>query len=313
MSGKLGSDHDNNGIETEDASFNPTATFGVVGQYKGWGLGLAFTGQVSENTVVSGPAAGARIRSDALVNRISLARQFRDGDVVVGLSAVGALLQMTSFSEDSSQELLGLSGGSLGAGVVFKPADKSYRIGASGQLPIVSDETTTQECDPLDCAGYILPERVQIPWQARVGFAARRGATPWNRTTKRRWVDEKALLWAVDMILTGTTPRGAGLEAFGQRQLQPSGRTLSLSVRGGVDYEWKPGRLRVRAGSYFEPSRFRDPEGDDIPGRLHITFGADLRVWQFGFWDDQYRVRLSLTSDLAHKFANSGLSLGFWH
>lgn len=69
----------------------------------------------------------------------------------------------------------------------------------------------------------------------------------------------------------------------------------------------------MRGGTYWEPSRFRDPEGDPIDGRLHLTLGLDIRVWQFGLWGDRYRVRMSLTSDGARGYGNGGLSIGFWH
>ena len=308
----LGSDHDNNGIATSDATFDPSVTFGVVLQYKDWGFGGGATGLVIENRIDSDSMA--RVRSEALINQLVVARHFWDGQLVVGIAARSVLLSVATVSSlEEDQTLLELGGGSAEAGVVWKPSNQSLRVGASLRLPVLSDETTVEACDPLNCAGYVLPNKVKVPWQASVGVAGRRAPSAWNRTSHQRWVDEKALLWAVDVVLTGTTQRGAGLEAFGLHQLQPSGRKHAVSVRGGVDYEWVPGRLRVRGGSYYEPGRFRDPEGNDIGGRLHLTFGADLRVWQFGFWDDLYRVRLSLASDVAQSFGNGGLSIGFWH
>jgi hypothetical protein len=69
----------------------------------------------------------------------------------------------------------------------------------------------------------------------------------------------------------------------------------------------------VRGGTYWEPSRFRDADGDAIRGRLHLTLGLDIRVWQFGLWGDHHRVRVSLTSDGARGYGNGGASIGFWH
>ncbi|MCP4446028.1 MAG: hypothetical protein GY811_11880 [Myxococcales bacterium] len=151
-----------------------------------------------------------------------------------------------------------------------------------------------------------------MPWEASVGVARRHSPLAWNRSAATRWVDQRALPWAVDLVVTGKTARGAGIEAFGLHKLQPSGRKHAFSVRGGVKYEWFPGRFRVRGGSYFEPGRFKDPAGDDIGGRIHLTLGADLRVWQFSFWEKPYRVRFSLTSDVAENFGNGGFSIGFW-
>jgi hypothetical protein len=78
-------------------------------------------------------------------------------------------------------------------------------------------------------------------------------------------------------------------------------------VRGGAEYEWLPGRLRLRAGTYWEPARY-----DDVGGRLHLTFGTELRVVEFRLWGRR-RFELSLTGDVAVRYRNVGLSIGFWH
>jgi hypothetical protein len=102
--------------------------------------------------------------------------------------------------------------------------------------------------------------------------------------------------------------QGAGLEAFLDKELQPSGRSASLSLRLGAEYEWVPGWFRIRGGTYWEPPRFADVEG-----RLHVTVGFDVRFWSFSFWGSKYRLRLSLAGDAARQYGNTLLSLGFWH
>jgi hypothetical protein len=64
-------------------------------------------------------------------------------------------------------------------------------------------------------------------------------------------------------------------------RLQPAGRSISIGARAGVEYEWVPGRFRIRGGSYYEPSRYQDGMGEDVPGRFHATLGLDVRVWSF--------------------------------
>ena len=113
---------------------------------------------------------------------------------------------------------------------------------------------------------------------------------------------------AADVIVTGSSDNAYGLEAFGQHELQRSGRHRSLGVRGGAEYEWLPGRLRVRGGSYWEPGRFVG-----VGGRLHATFGVEVRAFQFWFWGTERRGRISLTADVADHYGNGGLSVGFWH
>ena len=134
------------------------------------------------------------------------------------------------------------------------------------------------------------------------------GPTPWNRRVTDEFRDERNTILAADLIVSGPVADGAGLEAFLQKQLQPSGRHGSVSLRLGAEYEWIPGWLRIRGGSYWEPPRFAD-----VTGRLHLTLGLDVRFWSFSLWGSQYRMRISLGADGARQYGNSVLSLGFWH
>jgi hypothetical protein len=119
--------------------------------------------------------------------------------------------------------------------------------------------------------------------------------------------DEQAVTLAADLVVTGATGNGYGIEAFGMQQLQRSGASVALSLRGVVEYEWLPGRLRLRGGAYWEPARF-----DGVGGRFHTTVGAELAVWQFYFLG-QRRLRLAFTADVASRYRNAGVSIGFWH
>jgi hypothetical protein len=79
-------------------------------------------------------------------------------------------------------------------------------------------------------------------------------------------------------------------------------------LRTGAEYEWIPGRLRVRGGAYWEPGRF-----EGVAGRGHATLGFDLRLFGFSFLGDRYRLRFSSAADGAARYANVLFSLGFWH
>jgi hypothetical protein len=214
--------------------------------------------------------------------------------------------------EPEPAELFAVTAFGLEAGALWKPAERSYRVGASASLPIESGEPDIDRCQGT-CLDFTLPSRVVVPWQAGVGFAVRKGPTPWNRRVESDFRDERSTIWALDVLVTGKVKDGYGLEAFARNRLQPSGRRHGVSVRGGVEYEWAPGRFRVRGGSYWEPSRFKDPAGEHIPGRLHLTAGFDFRLWSFSFWGDPYRLRLSMTVDSARRYGNGGLSIGFWN
>ena len=95
-------------------------------------------------------------------------------------------------------------------------------------------------------------------------------------------------------------------KAYSQ-ELQRSGEHSSFSLRGGVEYEWLPGRLRLRGGSYWEPGRF-----ERVGGRLHGTFGIEVRVFEANVWGRR-RGRITLTGDVAERYRNVGVSIGFWH
>ena len=133
------------------------------------------------------------------------------------------------------------------------------------------------------------------------------GPTAWNQPITTVFRDERALTLAADLVVTGATRNGYGIEAFSMQQLQRSGRAIAVSPRGGAEYEWLPGRLRLRGGSYWEPSRF-----DGVGGRLHFTIGAELAVWEFPLFGP-HRLRLTFTADEAARYRNIGASIGFWH
>ncbi|HEY8143140.1 MAG TPA: hypothetical protein VIG06_10725 [Kofleriaceae bacterium] len=310
----LGSDFDNNGIKQEtEFGFlkGPIVTGGLVGQYGCWGLGgsLVFAEQQLEER-----ADGSTVVPSAVVGRVSLARAFFDYQLMGGIGIRAGTFGMQLEVEDGRrrEDLFSITGSALEAGAIWRPRDLDLRAGAAGSLPVSSEQVESEECDPLDCEGFILPDRAALPWQVSMGGAWRFGPTPWNRVVAARWRDEKALIVAADLVVTGRVPDGYGLEAFARQELQPSGRSISWSPRAGAEYEWVPGRFRLRAGAYWEPARFRDPAGKEIIGRAHGTLGLDLRVWQFHFWGKDFRLRMSITGDAARDYGNGGLSLGFW-
>jgi hypothetical protein len=155
--------------------------------------------------------------------------------------------------------------------------------------------------------GYILPTHVVSPARVIGGLAYRFARTQWNQLVPTRWRDEHALTMTADVLVTGKSPNAYGIEAFGLQQLQRSGRHTAVSLRGGAEVEAVPGRLRLRLGSYWEPERFVDQGG-----RIHVTFGIEVRV--FEFWlIGRRRGRLSFTGDVASQYRNVVGSIGFWH
>jgi hypothetical protein len=295
LTGTYSSDYDNNG---EDASGGVSfLTLGLGGRYHDWALAFTGIGQVA-------PVAGSSgLTAQAARARITLAHWIPDLDL-----AVGGGVQIATFelNPQMGPSLFSISGTGLIAGATWLPRGESFRLAAALESPIDGGEVEG-DCDPNNCNGYILPERVRAPWRLVAGGAIRRADSAWNQLVAGPFRDEKSLTLAADIVVSGATDNGYGLEAFGKHQLQPSGRHIVVGLRGGLEYEWLPGRLRVRAGAYWEPGRF-----EDVGGRLHETFGIDLRVGEFHLWGPR-RGRLSLTSDVATRYRNAGISVGFWH
>jgi hypothetical protein len=79
-----------------------------------------------------------------------------------------------------------------------------------------------------------------------------------------------------------------------------------------VEGEAIPGYLVLRGGTYYEPSRFRDPAGP----RVHGTFGLDVRipiVWSvFGLLEDDNTFRVGGAIDGALRYFGWGVSAGIW-
>jgi hypothetical protein len=309
LNGSLSTDYDNNGFTSAEGGTS-VLTGGLGLRVGEWAGAITATQQYAPLVdAMYTTSAGRSVPLQASVLRIqlALARWVERLDTAIGVSATSALFQLApDCTGTDCGSLFDVSGAGLEIGATWVPREQSFRIGAALASPIRGGDVSG--CDPMDCAGWILPEKIVSPWRLAVGGAYRFATTDWNQLVGGYFRDEKSLTLAADLIVSGSSPNAYGLEAFGQHELQRSGRNTSVGVRGGAEYEWLPGRLRVRGGSYWEPGRFVG-----VSGRLHVTFGLEVRVFEFWFWGSQRRGRLSLTSDLADHYRNGGLSIGFWH
>lgn len=297
----LGSDFDNNGTPTTEALSVKVFDLGLVGLYEAWGVGISL--ETVSYRVTPEVAASGVTQVAAHRGRVVLGRALFDETVVAALGFRGGTLSIGR----GDKELFQVAGDALEAGVILAPRGRAIRGGLRFSLPIHGSDVETT-CDPANCNGYILPERVVAPWELGLGVAWRQGTSTWNHVRTGRFTDERAWTFAIDLVASGQVADGAGLEGFTQQQLQPSGRELVLSVRAGAEWELLPGRLRLRGGSYLEPPRLADA----IP-RLHFTAGLEVRLFRFVFWDAERRVALSLAGDVARRYGNVALAIAFWH
>jgi hypothetical protein len=119
------------------------------------------------------------------------------------------------------------------------------------------------------------------------------------------------LLLAAALHVDGRVIESVGVESFLQGHVNRSGERITLSPRIGAEIEPLPGWLKLRGGSYAEPSRFRGGTT-----RLHSTFGFDLKVFQsslFGLADPDAEWRVGGVVDVSRDYFSWGVSVGGWH
>jgi len=294
-------DYDNNGISVGSGGAQ-LFTSGIGLRVRDWAFAGTISGQQTP-IVNETPEPEDDLEAEGIRLRGVLAKHFPSKDLSIGLGVQQVLFRVNANNGD---EVFSINGWGLVGGFTYVPWMRDYRIAGSVESETRGTEVNAA-CDPENCMGYILPNSVVKPARVIGGFAYRFGPTPWNQLIKRRFRDEQALTVTTDVLVTGESPNAFGIEAFGIQQLQRSGRHTAISVRAGAEVEALPGRLRLRAGGYWEPERFVDQGG-----RMHVTFGLEVRVFEFWLFGKR-RGRISLTGDVASQYRNVAASVGFWH
>jgi hypothetical protein len=297
-----GQDSNDNGQLVTDVRRSLLGAVGLLLQYGQWGLSL--DGGYTAHEIAAQAGGGLGVRS--LIAHVGLARTFLDQAVAAGVGMrIGGLNVYTLAA--SSQTLFTRLGVSPDAGVVWMPKGSDFRLAASGGLPLATAPIQFN-CDPNNCAGYILPSNAIVPWDATLGGAWRFGPTPWNEKVSGDYRDERQLTVAFELSFMGAVDNGYGMEAFAAKQLQASGRSVSVTPRLGLETEPIAGWLRLRAGSYLEASRFAETSA-----RPHGTAGAQVRVVSFRLGGHERRVAVSAAADIAPRYKNLSISIGFWN
>jgi hypothetical protein len=301
LNASLSSDYGNTGLPPEDGGTS-IFTGGLGLRIHDWAI--AATATEASAPIAAQPGATA-LRASTLQLQLALSTWIPRADLAVGLALQAAQFGL---AQDGAGSLFQITGFGAEAGATWIPRLRDFRVGAAVATPIAGGSVATDACDPMMCDGFILPERVVSPWRASVGGAYRFARERWNQPVGGWFRDERALTLVADLVVFGASSDAYGLQAFGHKELERAGSVIAWSPRAGAEYEWLPGRLRLRAGSYWEPGRY-----DGVGGRLHGTFGVEVRVLQFWFWGARRRGRLSLTADVASLYRNIALSIGFWH
>ena len=280
-----------------------TAYAGGACMYFGkWGIALSSAGV--EYGLPPAIADSPPMTMMVAASQLTVGRPFLDGRLGVGVSLAAGEL---SIKQDATT-LFDMTAASFAGGVSLRLPGKPWRAGVFGQLPQISGDVTNNCADPTSCNGFVPPTAGKMPWQLGGGFAWRFGPTEWNEPGQTLFRDERALVVTADLAIIGPVADGMSVAGFAAQMPQASGRTADLSARAGAEGELLPGRLRLRAGSYWEPERI---EGRG--GRIHGTLGAELKLFAFSFLGRERRVRVAFAADIADRYQNIALSLGFWH
>jgi hypothetical protein len=116
---------------------------------------------------------------------------------------------------------------------------------------------------------------------------------------------------AGSMLISGPVEDAVGVESLVSQTVNRSGQRTVASPRLGVESGVLPDFLKLRAGTYIEPTRF-----DGSTPRVHATAGLDVKllVWNvFGFWPNDYMWRLGLGGDAARNYYTWGVTLAGWY
>lgn len=117
-------------------------------------------------------------------------------------------------------------------------------------------------------------------------------------------------LLSMDALFVGPSPSAVGIDAFIDQERRRAGASTTVGLRFGMETEPWLHRLKVRGGSYLEPSR-----NSGVPPRLHGTFGLDFRMFRWDLFGlvKPFTTRISVTSDVAPRYWDFGIGFGNWH
>lgn len=295
-----GVDFNNNGDPTNEYRRSAVYAPGLILQFGPWGVATNF----GYSRYEVAPEAGGGLGVRSLIPHLSLARHFEPLRMTFGVGLRGALLNV--YTREGSNGLFTQAGVSAELGSVWQPESANLRLALAGALPVYTGAIQT-DCDPLNCFGYILPERAAAPWILVIGSAYRFGRSAWNQKVDTQFRDEYQLTLGLDLMIVGALDNAYSIEEFAARRLQPSGAETTYSPHVGAEVEVIPGWLRLRAGSYFEPARYAG-----VDGRLHGTGGAEVRLFRFKLGTER-RVSIQVAADYAPRYHNVGISIGFWN
>lgn len=289
-------------------------------QYKRFGIGFLWRNSRTGYCITTG------CRGEGGKLRVSLTQSVLAGSVAFGqddfILSLGIFSAQASFSElgDESWRY-----GDTGVAVdmLFRPHGRPYRIGVAVRPEVVAGWRRDDGQSPF-IAGRRIYAAVVSPAVLSLGASWRlgEGAHRYNRLSPaaRRQLqvegdalpvpeeeprDALAGRWLVtaQVDLISSVSNAVPSRSFASTaEPQRVGDKATFQPRLGAEWDTFPGLLRLRAGTWLEPSPFpgRNP-------RPHVTGGFELFVLRY--WEDW---AITASFDLASRYSNWGVSIGFW-
>lgn len=310
-----GRDMDNDG--RQDAALN-SRQFLVSGlmQYGRFGLGAYFRsshqrfGTMSAQKSHTGLAAAVALGDDDFIAAFGL------------YAANASFFPRVATGEPVEEWFYGDTGTSFD--MLWRPHRRNYRIGLSVKPQVVGKWRPTQN-QQANIRGQTIYGSVVSPASLSLGASWRfgKGARNYNRLAPIAYqtavesleegdvpphqippdAPDGRLLVTVQLDVIGPVDNAVNLLSFVNNEVPSTvGEFAYLVPRVGVEHETLVHRLRLRAGTYVEPSVFRG-----ITPRPHLTGGFELFLFEYF---DQWA--LSASFDLAPRYQNFGLSVGVW-
>ncbi|HET8542143.1 MAG TPA: hypothetical protein VFL83_19860 [Anaeromyxobacter sp.] len=275
---------------------------GVAAFGGGWNLAAPRegVGSVEMEILEASLAVGGSFRGDALVVGGSIT-------TVAGLVRVAA-------SPGAAPVEVEYSGSAIRIGALLRRRGSPWRIGAA-----LRGEAHATPAGDRAALPVATPAEFVFPWVLSLGAARWFGpnAVRWNEPARAElerhpelgtgpaWQEtrRRPVLVSVQLDLVGRTPGCVGIESalLATADAPASGERASVVPRAGAEWEPFAERFRIRGGTYLEPSR------TGASPRLHGTFGLAVRVpfpWR--------ALQLGVAGDVAERYRNVSLSLGFW-
>lgn len=311
-------DIDNDDNRHVDGGTFTEANLGFSLNFGHFGAGVVFV--PSTYSLTEGDFTLRATRFDLLAGG---AFAFKDGEWIagVGFGLRGLTLETETRAGTPLQSVSYISA-AADLGLLWRSPKIPLRLGLAARIPVSVGRSI--EALPETMLGRALPGGVNFPWRIAVGgaFMYSLGDRVFNRPIRgAQWcndlemTDRRYIMVTADIVVDGPTsgPGGAGagsavnLEGWVSGSPRTSGDYATLSWHVGVEAEVAHDRLRLRVGAYSEPSRINDDVWGRI-GRVHWTGGAEVRL--FDLWI--FRLKASVTFDIANRWKNIVLGIGFW-